>query len=470
MIRKVIEQLEAEVYDKLKAELEETKAAKMLTLLGMYRDGTPDAQISAKALGISAPSFYTLKSRLQDKVQSTLFRNTSDDYAELLKNLAAIPYLIHNTPRESAVLLLLYLEEELRRKDKPGDLAQVYGALKKLHAHHNDYFHYEQLYNKNIAYFLALEKTEEVLTRFNSGMEEFLLSGDAQIREVMKLYVKELTNLSRLYDSHRIQMCKYIAEVSFAIFVEQSGEIIASDKTVQEVLESMQEQIAKYQDDPQYRFLGNVVHFLNFEYYTQLGLHKNAKPSFDALLNDDCRFLYRSHTAIVSRFLLTGFQKLTEVDNIEVKYLNWPLEDPNNLFGMTNQVLFRTGLLFEQKKFVQANSLLNDFLNETSFRNFFAAECAVRIFYILNLLGAEKTDLAESQMRSLSRKISGMDSAQSLPGAVTEWLNLLKALIAAKDKSQMKAAAESLKTALRDRTAVLRHINPDSEAMKALMR
>lgn len=206
MVRKVIEQLEETVYNKLKEELKETKASKMLSLLEMYRSGTPDSEITADSLGISTASFYTLKSRLQDKVQKTLFRSASDDFADLLKNLSSIPYLVNNTPRESAVLLLLFLEKELREKDKPGELAQVYGALKKLHAHHSDYFHYEQLYNKNIAYFLAFEKAEEVVTRFTRTLGEYLMGGEIQLKEVMKLYIKELTNLSRLYESHRIRM------------------------------------------------------------------------------------------------------------------------------------------------------------------------------------------------------------------------------------------------------------------------
>lgn len=469
MVRKVIEQLEETVYSKLKEELKETKASKMLSLLEMYRSGTPDSEITADSLGISTASFYTLKSRLQDKVQKTLFRSASDDFADLLKNLSSIPYLVNNTPRESAVLLLLFLEKELREKDKPGELAQVYGALKKLHAHHSDYFHYEQLYNKNIAYFLAFEKAEEVVTRFTRTLGEYLMGGELQLKEVMKLYIKELTNLSRLYESHRIRMCKSVVEVSYALFVENAVELSGSDKSVQDVLDEMAEILSKHPDDPQYRFLTDIHHFLSYEFYTAIGLHKNARISLDAILKDKCRILYRSHTAIVSHFLLSAFQKLKDSDGINTMEKEWPIEDTANIFGVVNRTLFQSGLKFDSEKYSEAASILNDCLNTVTFKNLIHAECSVRILYILSLIGAEKSDLAETQLRSLTRKIAGLNPKPVLAPGVNEWMQLLKVVIAAKDKVSMKKAAEAVKSEQRNRNALLRFIDTESKAFAGIM-
>lgn len=469
MVRKVIEQLEESVYDKLVAELEDTKASKMLTLLGMYRDGMPDNEITAGKLGISAASFYTLKSRLQDKVQKTLFRSASDDFADLLKNLSSIPYLVNNTPRESAVLLLLFLEKELKEKDKPGELAQVYGALKKLHAFHSDYYHYEQLYNKNIAYFLAFEKSEEILIGFSRTLGEYLMSGESQFKEVMKLYIKELTNISRMYESHRIRMCKSVAEVSFALFVENAVEISGSDKSVQDVLDEMLALLTKHPDDAQYRFLKDIHNFLSFEFYSFIGLHKNAREPYEEIINDKCKLLYRSHTSVVSLFLLSAFSKLKTLQDIYSVSEQWPIEDPDNIFGIVNRALFRAGILFESMRYAEAASVLNDCLNDVTFRNLIHAECSVRILYILCLIGAEKIDLAETQLRSLSRKLNGIDPKPELAPGTNEWLNLLKALIAAKDKSQMKKAVEAVKPELKNRNALLRFIDVESKAMEGVM-
>jgi hypothetical protein len=470
MVRKVIEQLEESVYKKLITELEETKASKMLTLLGMYRDGTPENEITATKLGVSAASFYTLKSRLQDKVQKALFRSASDDFADLLKNLSSIPYLVNNTPRESAVLLLLFLGKELKEKDKPGELAQVYGALKKLHAHHTDYYHYEQLYNKNIAYFLAFEKSEEVLTGFTRTLGEYLMGGELQLKEVMKLYIKELTNVSRMYESHRIRMCKSVAEVSYALFVENAVELSGSDKSVQDVLDEMSAVLSRHPDDAQYRFLKDIHNFLSFEFYSLIGLHKNAREPFEAIINDKCRLLYRSHTAVVSLFLISAFHKLKAVQDIQISSEEWPIEDAQNTFGVVNRALFNAGILFDSLRYAEAASVLNDCLNDVTFRNLIHAECSVRILYILCLIGAEKTDLAETQLRSLSRKLAGLNPKPELAPGTNEWLNLLKAFIAAKDKSQMKKAVEAVKAELKNRNALLRFMDVESKAMTGIMR
>src|SRR5262245_13528480 len=109
MLNKVIQQLDTVVYNKLKEDFLANRGEKMLYLMELYRTSDASAEISHKQLDINPTSFYTLKSRLQDKVQRALFENASDVYADLLKNLAAIPFLVSNAPRESAILLLEYL-------------------------------------------------------------------------------------------------------------------------------------------------------------------------------------------------------------------------------------------------------------------------------------------------------------------------------------------------------------------------
>jgi hypothetical protein len=179
--------------------------------------------------------------------------------------------------------------------------------------------------------------------------------------------------------------------------------------------------------------------------------------------------LYRSHTAVVSLFLISAFSKLKAIPEIQSVTEQWPIEDPNNVFGIVNRALFRAGILFESMRYSEAASVLNDCLNDVTFRNLFHAECNVRILYILCLIGAEKSDLAETQLRSLSRKLAGMDPKPELAPGTNEWLNLLKAFIAAKDKSQMKKAVDAVKPELKNRNALLRFMDVESKAMNGIM-
>lgn len=461
MIAKVIEQLDSGVYLKLKEDLIASRGEKMLQLMELYRSGADEDAISPKKLALTNPAFYTLKSRLQDKVQKALFESASDDYADILKNLAAIPFLVNNTPKESAVMLLLFLEKELKRKDQPGELAHVYGALKKLHSFHKDYFHYEQLYNKNIAYYLAYEKAEEVLTHFTRECGYYLMSLDVQHQEVLRLYLKELNNLSRVYDSHRIKVCKYIADLSYALFVDPKKEIPGSDATVQEVLADLESIIHENADDQKYRFVHDIWHFLNYEYYWSLGLYKNAKPSYEAVAANQQRVLHRGHTAIASRMLLSAFDLYNSSADIEKVIQLLPEADTDDQYSKVNYALFKASIAFHKGNYSEAASTLNDLLNAYSLKNYFVAEYNVKLFLVLCLLCAEKSDLAEVQFRSITRKIAAVENKSVLQAGVTEWIQLAKICLNAsenKRKEKLKSAIEDLNRSREKPGSLLFHL------------
>lgn len=473
MLFKVINQLESDVYVKLKNELEESRAEKMLQLLELYRNAEDEESITHKQLEMNTSSFYTLKSRLQDKVQKILFLNASDVYADLLKNLAAIPYLVNNTPRESAIMLLNFLAEELKHKDQPGELAQVYGALKKLNSWDKDYFHYQQLYNKNVAYFLAIEKAEETLTHFTRDCGVYLYSADKNAVDVLRLYVKELNNLARVYDSHRIKMYKYIAEVSFALFADENREIPGSDSTVEEVLEKMSAILNEHGDDRHYRFIGDIWQFLNYEYYVSLGLQKNAAPFYDHIVAGNLRILYRTHTALTTKFLVTAGEKLVSDKNIIASVSKWlPEPDVNDVYSKVNIALFRSAVEFYSGNYGASASVLNDFLNENTLKTMFVAEYNIKLLLVLSLLCAEKTDQAEIQFRSISRKIASLENKEVLQPGVNEWINLFKLVLAGgSDKKQKVAdAAEIANKARKGNNVLLPHVKISEKTVSILQK
>lgn len=473
MLFKVISQLDTDVYDKLKDELTETRAEKMLQLLELYRSSVDDEGITPKTLEINSASFYTLKSRLQDKVQKVLFVNASDIYADLLKNLAAIPFLVNNTPRESAIMLLNYLAEELKRTDQPGELAQVYGALKKLNSWDKDYFHYQQLYNKNVAYFLAIEKAEETLTHFTRDCGAYCYSGDKSQLDLLRLYVKELNNLARVYESHRIRIYKYVAEVSFALFVDENREIPGSDETVEDVLGKMSEILKEHADDRNFRFLGDIWQFLNFEYYLSLGLQKNAQPFFDHIVNGKLRLLYRTHTTLATRFLVSAGAKIIvdpELAGMALEHL--PEPDANDLYSRTNIALFEAAVEFEAGGYGRAVTILNNFLNDNTMKAMFIAEYNVKLFLVLAQLCSEKTDQAEITFRSISRKIASMENKDAFQSGVMEWINLCKLVLGggADKKAKVQECVDAVNKARKGNNCLLPQVRLNEKVAGVLQK
>jgi len=472
MLHKVILQLDPDIFGKLKEDFTANRGEKMLQLLELYRAAKTEEEITHKLLDINTSSFYTLKSRLQDKIQRALFTNANDVYADLLKNLAGIPYIINNTPRESAILLLNYLEEELKKADQPGELAQVYGALKRLHSRNDQYYHYEQLYNKNIAYFLAIEKAEEVLSHFVRECTLHANTHNGTGDVILRLYVKELHNLGRVYDSPRLKMYRYIAEVTYALFVDENREIPGSDDTIEETLAKLSGIIEEHAEDMNYKYVRDIWAYLSFEYYSSLGLVKNATQYFDMLVANQFRVLYRTHRSNTTHVLLSAFDRIVADKELTKSVLSWiPEPDECNYYARINIALFRAGVEFENGNFSAAAAVLNDTLNDISLKPILIAEYNIKLFLVMCLLCAEKTDQAEIQFRSISRKLTAVENKERLHTGVNEWMNLVKLVLTGKSadrKSRIAEAVEQVNKVRKGSNVLLPHIRLKENSVVAL--
>ena len=68
-IEKIISQLNEKDFSLLSEQFIQSKADKYLALLNIYRKGDLKEKEIVEKLNIKSPAFYTLKSRLYDKIQ-----------------------------------------------------------------------------------------------------------------------------------------------------------------------------------------------------------------------------------------------------------------------------------------------------------------------------------------------------------------------------------------------------------------
>lgn len=411
MLKKVVEQLSANQYEALHLELSTNRGEKFLRLLELCREpGLDDGELR-KGTGANNAAFYTLKSRLYDKVQQFLFRTASDNRAELLKNISSIPYLMYHAPRETAISMLEHLESELKLVDMPAELVAVYNALKKLHLHSSNYYHYQQLYNKSVAYALALDKADELASMFTRELGQYLLSHDESKKEILKLYLKELVNVSRLYESHRLRVTLITVGVAYALFADNRNEIPETEDTVEEQLQQLRNVLDSHPDDRRYRFLSVMHHFFVFEYYHRLGLHKNAAAAYEKVNQQVDDLLHLHHSCPSAHFLFSRAERLVQVPAQEYKPLTHFEANPDDTFTYVYCLVAEAAHEFYETKYAEAATLLNRVLNDISFKNFPFAECEVKLFLSLALLLAGKTEQAEITIRSITRKLAGEDLA-----------------------------------------------------------
>lgn len=442
-LHKIILQLNTSNYKQLVDQFKKTKADKFLSLLTSYREKKISDNELMEQLDMKQAAFYTLKSRLYDKVQESLYKNISDANIELLQNVANIKYLIYKIPRETAIGILNKLEKELLENDMPNELISVYKALTLLHIHSKKYYGYLQLYNKHVAFNLAQDKAEELLALFCKTLGEYYLTRDQQTQELLVLYKKEMQNVCNVYQSHHLKVFKNILNIQFALFSPVESEM-KEDPNVEEMLKELTEIIKNHPEDRTYKHLVEVVEFLYFEYFNQLKLHKNASQHYGRIVDNTLAFLLFDHCCFAAHFLVSKVKhSLAEQMELFLYQDSRSEDNEPNPENIPEFVLFQWYLAtasYYSEKYVEATTSLKKIINEISLKNFSYCEIEIKLFLSLLEILTGKIDQAEINIRSVSRKIADENDEVKYFVAST-FLKLLKIAI----KPQFKEKHEKLK-------------------------
>jgi hypothetical protein len=421
MLPQLVEQLSDKDFAELQAEFVRTGGDNFLYLLNSLREtGFEDKAVKGE-LGLSSSAYYTLKSRLTDKIQDHLFKSNSDERAELMINLSSVSHFTYGAPRATAVGLLERLEKELLLLDMPGELVSVYNALKKLHHSTEKYYQFQQKYNKNVAYSLAIDKAEDLLLDFNKELGEYNFSRNPEKKTLLQLYIKELRNINKLYDSNRLRLFMVVAELEYALMLDSLNSIPESEHTVEDLLKVAEGILFTHPEDRQYKFYILIYNVLHFEYYHKLGLHKNNLSTLSYVLANCKTFSNLSDTFYLTRFLISVNERINQTD--ETLDLNPLIEacsknDPNEYSpDIINRVLWLSAIEFSKSNYAQAETQLNQLLNNVSLKNYFFAELEVKSFLSLVYILQQKLDNAEIVLRSITRKLSSIPEKDEFENA-----------------------------------------------------
>jgi len=407
-LKTVVQQLTLEHYEGIGEQFQKSRAEKFHSLLKSLRESDlSEEEISVK-LGMNKTAYYTLKSRLYEKIQEYLFENVKDPRIELLNNVANIHNLVYSTPKDTAVAILKKLEKELTEYDMPNELTSVYNALKKLHLFSPKYYDYAQLYNKHVAYTIAMDKAEDLLSRFTKSTGEYLVSRDPAIIELLSLMKMEMANVFRLYESHHLAVYRNIMNISYALFIP--GKIKEEEETVEEMLAASWKIFDENVRDADYKYLRTVLDFLAFEYYHGLKLSKNEAPYFERVNDKLDTFLLADHCCFSTRFLLSKVERYCQLEIAntldEENGLLANLVNEENVPSFIFFMLYRASSSFYINKYTDAIAILNEMLNKVSFKNLLHTEMEAKLFLALNYSMVNKYEQAEILIKSISRKMN----------------------------------------------------------------
>lgn len=414
-LKKIITQLDPEVFQTLEENLIKNKADNFLFLLRSYRENVLKDQQIIEKLDISSNSLYVLKSRLNDKIQEHLSGgDIHQDKNEVFRLLHSIPEMCQSKPREVSSSFLQKLEKDLMRYDMHNELLVVYSALKKNHLFSEKYFHYSQLYNKHLAYTVSLEKSEELLGNFSRTLGQYDFSRSPRTLEQLLFLKKGINDHYALNPSRQIELIKNVMDIQLQIFCNQKGEV----KSTEELIQDTYKILNSLPDSSPYRSWASVLDYLYFEHFFRIGQTQKAAQYFEKTNQTVQHLLLMSPVCLVAQVLISRICYAQEQNQMDL-LLDEKFEilsDPEDKYAQILLGIYHATLLLYKGQYKEASSRLNSILNINSFKDYFHVNTEIKLMLSYLYILQKEYDLADSILKNIYRKIKSeqLDSYQNV--------------------------------------------------------
>lgn len=409
-LKNIIKQLSEKDFKSIYDSLVESNAEKSAHLLKALRERQLSDSRILEELELNANAYYTMRSRLNQKIEEHLLEQMESPRTELLRKVANLNEVLYTKKRTISVTTLKKLEKELLDYDLASELTIVYKGLKKLHINSPEYFGYSQLYNRHVAYMLAVDKAEDLLADYFKKYGSFFLTGDQTEKLGLELLMKEMKNVAKLYESHRLYVYTSCMLVFHRLFVEREDDL-QDGESIEDIFLHVQNIFDTYTLDPVYYHINLVFEFLKLEYYNHYKVYKQAEKYFEEVNDGTANLLVNyPYYTFPAQFLISklerqirlGTEKDLHAEN-ETLFTEYE-QDPNDLPKQLVYVIYRSLSLYYAEKYEDAARMLNNFLNETSLKKFPFALLEVKSVLALQYCMLRDIDLFLQLSNSIQRQ------------------------------------------------------------------
>ncbi|MES2733130.1 MAG: hypothetical protein V4714_15390 [Bacteroidota bacterium] len=411
-LKNIIKQLSAEDYKAIYDSLMESNAEKSAFLLKYMRERQLSDSKIMEGLDVNTNAYYTLRSRLNQKIEEYLLQQMESPRTDLLKKVANINEIIFTKKKTIAIATLKKLEKELLDYDLSNELTVVYKTLKKLHINAPDYFNYSQLYNRHVAYMLALDKAEDLLAEYFKKYGLYTLSGTETEKLELSLLSREMDNVCKLYSSHRLYVYQSCMSIFHRLFVDNTESVNDDMEPIEDILNKIEGIFMQYDKDSIYYHLKLVFEFLKMEYYNHYKVYKKAEKYFDEV-NDAASSLLTNYSLYTypSQFLLTKVSRHNRMETEASMYeenetLFHDFEtDAADLPKYVTYITYRALCCFYVKKYDEASKWVNNLLNEMSLKKYPYAQLEIKLLLALQYCMLNDFELFSQLLNSIQRQI-----------------------------------------------------------------
>lgn len=441
-LKNIIKQLSEKDFKSIYDSLIESNAEKSAYLLKALRERQlSDSKIMVE-LEVNANAYYTLRSRLNQKIEEHLLQQMESPRTDILRKVANLNEVLFTKKKTISITTLKKLEKELIDYDLANELTVVYKSLKKMHISTPDHFHYSQLYNRHVAYMLAVDKAEDLLAEYFKKYGGYLLSGDPTEKLGLSLLMKEMQNVAKLYESHRLYVYQSCMLIYHSLFVE-ADEMPQEGESIEDIFSHVQRIFETYNLDPLYYHLNLVFEFLKLEYYNHYKVYRQAEKHFeevnDAASNLLVNYPYYTFSAqfLISkleRSIRLGTEKelYAENESLFMEYEQDTADVPRQLI----YVIYRALSSYYVGKYEEAAKLINAMLNDMSLKKYPFAQMEVKAVLALQYCLIKDFDLFNQLTNSIQRQIRmfGKDACEN----VLLFIKILKIAVSEAKKEKAK--------------------------------
>lgn len=422
-LKNIIKQLSESDFQAIYDSLLSSNAEKSAYLMKSLREqNLSDSKIMVE-LDVNANAYYTLRSRLNQKIEEHLLGQMESPRHDILKKVGNISEMLFTKKRTISIATLKKIERELLDYDLANELTQIYKNLRKLHVHTPEHFTYSQLYNRHIAYMLAMDKAENLLAEYFKRYGNYFFTASEQDKLALTLQLREMQSVARLYQSHRLYVYLSCISIFHQLFVESDQTPGDVTEPVEDIFAAVRKIFDSYPMDPQYYHLKMVFEFLRLEYYNHYRVFKQAEKYYEEI-NEAATSLLMNyvHYTFPPQFLVSRMLRSLRL-GIEVELfgenenLFRDLElDPADLVATTVYDVYRGLSSFYVGKYDEAARILNQLLNHSGLRNFPFIWMEIKTLLALQYCLLNDGELFNQLSNSIQRqlRLTDKESCQNL--------------------------------------------------------
>jgi hypothetical protein len=410
-LKNIIKQLSGQDYSSIYDSLMESNAEKSAYLLKFMREKQLSDTKIMEELGVNTNAYYTLRSRLNQKIEEHLLQEMESPRTTLLKKVATVNEILFTKKKAIAIATLKKLEKELLDYDLSNELTIVYKTLKKLQINAPDHFTYSQLYNRHVAYMLAIDKAEDLLAGYFKKYGNFIITADENEKLGLTMLKKEVENVSNLYQSHRLYVYQSCINIFHRIYVEP-GKSSEGEEPIEDILQKVENIFEQYQLDSIYYHLKLVFEYLKLEYYTFTSNTRKADKYYEDLSEVVPTLLtnYNLYT-FSSQLLLTNLQRCIKNGQENSLYEENKLifedfeTDKNNIPQYIIYTTYRALACYYADKYDEAAKWITHLLNDLSLKTLPFTQMEIKIFLAMQYCLKRDYDLFNQLINSIQRQI-----------------------------------------------------------------